>query len=559
MKKFKTIRMKILLGIIIPVVLVSSIFGVFLNYITDSLIEEHVVPKYEDSLKLKLEKYNSLIDGELVQRAKQDPTAYEELKKISDDFQNEFGLENVYIMSKVDGEEVILVLSNADEYLTPLAFTKEQTDALQTTDVIVSEIYEDDYGQHISTFIQVPNSDSVLGLDSDADFIIDLEKKITTFILGILAIAMAIGIGIALYVSRSINVPLSKLLTYTEKIAQGDLTEELTLNSHDELGRLSNSFGNMQLQLKETLTHVATTSEHVQQGAINLSESLEQLTVTSGQVSDKITEIATSTELISAGADQNHVAIVNISEQIHAISTASNHVSESAHEATNAASIGNDVIQQSVKGIQTIDESARASLDITEKMNNKSIEVSEITKIISNIADQINLLALNAAIEAARAGEYGKGFAVVADEIRSLAEQSSKSASNISTLITDMRNDSTESVRAISDVVEKIEGESKSIYSAGETFTQIVTVINNMSDEIQSITATVQEIAASSSEVMNTTNTTVSLLQNSSEHAQGIVASVEEQTASTEEMYSIATQLNDMVNALNEQMTKFKL
>ncbi|MFF5994345.1 methyl-accepting chemotaxis protein [Lysinibacillus sp. KU-BSD001] len=559
MKKFKTIRMKILLGIIIPVVLVSSIFGVFLNYITHSLIDEHVVPKYEDSLKLKLEKYNSLIDEELVQRAKQDPTAYEELKKISDDFQNEFGLENVYIMSKVDGEEVILVLSNADEYLTPLAFTKDQADALQTTDVIVSDIYEDDYGHHISTFFQVSNTDSVLGLDSDADFIIDLEKKITTFILGILAIAMAIGIGIALYVSRSINVPLGKLLTYTEKIAQGDLTEELTLTSDDELGRLSNSFRNMQLQLKETLTHVATTSEHVQQGATNLSESLEQLTVTSGQVSDIITEIATSTELISAGADQNHVAIVNISEQIHAISTASNHVAESAHEATNAASIGNDVIQQSVKGIQTIDESARASLDITEKMNNKSIEVSEITKIISNIADQINLLALNAAIEAARAGEYGKGFAVVADEIRSLAEQSSKSTSNIATLITDMRNDSTESVRAISDVVQKIEGESKSIYSAGETFTQIVTVINNMSDEIQSITATVEEIAASSSEVMNTTNTTVSLLQNSSEHAQGIVASVEEQTASTEEMYSIATQLNDMVNALNEQMTKFKL
>ena len=192
-------------------------------------------------------------------------------------------------------------------------------------------------------------------------------------------------------------------------------------------------------------------------------------------------------------------------------------------------------------------------------MNNKSIEVSEITKIISNIADQINLLALNAAIEAARAGEYGKGFAVVADEIRSLAEQSSKSANSISGLITEMRNDSSESVQAISNVVEKIEGERESIYSAGETFTKIVTLVENMNGEIQSISATIEEIAASSTQVMHTTNTTVSMLQNSSEHAQGIVASVEEQTASTEEMFSIATQLNDMVSTLKEQLEKFKL
>ncbi|WP_332649969.1 methyl-accepting chemotaxis protein [Lysinibacillus sp. 54212] len=559
MSKLKSIRTRILSGIIIPIVLVSSIFAVILNFMTTALIEDHVVPQYKDSLALMLEKYDAFVDPELINAAKDDEKAYEELKVITDKFQKEFELENVYIMSKVDGEEVILVLGGTDDYLTPLPFTKEQGDALTQDNLIVSDIYEDDYGNHLSTFISVNNTDSVLGLDADADFILELQKNMMLTIVAVLVVVIILGIAIAMFVSRSINGPLNKLLNHTEKIAQGDLTEEFSVNREDEIGRLSDSFQNMQNQLKETLSHVSTTSNHVQQGATNLSDSLEQLSITSSQVADNITDIASSTEVIASGANQNQIVLVNISEQINEISTATNHVLESAHDATNAASIGNEVIQKSVTGIRTIDDTARTSLSITEKMNNKSMEVGEITKIISNIADQINLLALNAAIEAARAGEYGKGFAVVADEIRSLAEQSSHSASNITSLITEMQNDSNESVRAISVVVEKIEGESKTIYSAGETFAQIVLLIENINHEIQSITATIEEIAASSNEIIHTTDSTTSLLRATSDNAQGIAASIEEQTASTEEMFSIATQLNDMVHALQDQMNKFKL
>lgn len=559
MSKLKSIRTRILAGIIIPVVLVSSVFAIILNSMTTMLIDEHVVPQYKDSLALMLEKYEDIVDPDLINAAKDDEKAYEELKEITDKFKKEFDLENVYVMSKVDGKEVILVLGGADEYLTPLEFTKEQKNALTSDNLIISDIYEDDYGNHLSTFVNVKNTDSVLGLDADADFILELQKSMMLTIISVLVIVIILGIVIAITVSRSINGPLNKLLNHTEKIAQGDLTEEFSVDRDDEIGRLSNSFQNMQKQLKETLSHVSSTSDYVHQGATNLSESLEQLSITSTQVADNISDIASSTELVASGANQSQIAIVNISEQINEISTATNLVLESAHDATNAASIGNEVIQKSVTGIQTIDDTARTSLSITEKMNNKSMEVGEITKIISNIADQINLLALNAAIEAARAGEYGKGFAVVADEIRSLAEQSSDSASNISALITEMQNDSNESVKAISEVVEKIDGESKSIYSAGETFTQIVTLVENINIEIQSITGTIEEIVESTNEVIHTTNSTTSLLQTSSDNAQGIAASIEEQTASTEEMFSIATQLNDMVHVLQDQMNKFKL
>ena len=188
MKKLKSIRVRILLGVIVPIVIASTIFGIFLNYTTNSLLNNHVVPRYEESLELMLEKYQSLIDEDLINEAKTDTAIYEQLKSISDEFQNEFELENVYIMSKVDGEEVILVLANADEYLTSLAFTEDQAAALQTEEVIVSDIYEDDYGNHISTFIQIPNTDSVLGLDADADFILGLKKENMFMIFTVLAV-----------------------------------------------------------------------------------------------------------------------------------------------------------------------------------------------------------------------------------------------------------------------------------------------------------------------------------------------------------------------------------
>ena len=248
-----------------------------------------------------------------------------------------------------------------------------------------------------------------------------------------------------------------------------------------------------------------------------------------------------------------------ITEQIANVSNMTEQISEQAISTTNVATDGNKVIQNAVLGIQFVNKTAKESLQKTEQMNNRSMEVSQITKVISSISDQINLLALNAAIEAARAGEYGKGFAVVANEIRTLAEQSATSASDITALIADMQKDSNESVEAISDVVTKIEQESQFIQSAGETFKVISQLIDEMNNRIQHVTTTMQHISSNSNQVLTTTNVTVDSLQAINEHTQSIAAATAQQTAASEEMLSIATELNETIQKLQHQMNHFKL
>ncbi|MEK4426579.1 methyl-accepting chemotaxis protein [Solibacillus sp. FSL K6-1523] len=559
LKIMNSVKSKVLLAVLIPIVAVSIVFGAVLFFVSSNLITSHIIPQYNQNLILNMEKFSVMFDADIVNNAKSDEATYKELQREITAFQNEFELENVYIMSKVDGEEVILALGNADDYLTPLAFTSDQAKALSTRDMIVSEIYEDDYGKHKSTFLQIPGTDSVLGLDADADFIDELNSFLIKIVMGLLVVAVTLGSIVAVIISKRIVNPLIVLADHTEVVAAGDLSKQLEVKGQDEIGRLAQSFEHMQSQLRETIVHVTDTSQHVEEGSTTLKLSVEQLTIASNQVSGAIQEIASSTELITSGATQNRVAVQQIVDQITDISDLTQSVSNEASNAANVATQGNEVIQKSVAGIEGINETAKLSLAKTQQMNSRSTEVSQITKIISNISDQINLLALNAAIEAARAGEYGKGFAVVADEIRSLAEQSANSASNITSLIAEMQIDSNESVVAMNNVVSKIEQESLTIYSAGETFNTISNLVDEMNKEIQTVTMTIQEISNGSQQILETTNATVQSLEATNDHSQSIAASMEEQTASSEEMLSIATELNEMIIKLKSQINRFTI
>ena len=559
MKNIKSLKKKLLISILSILVLSTAIFTIILLSESNNLVDQYILPQYEENLTLNMESFGNEFSPDLVNKAKENEEAYNELIKRTNNFLKDTDLENAYIMSKVNGQEVILVLSNADEYLTPLAFTAEQSEALKTEKIVVSDIYKDDYGKHISTFLQIPGTDSVLGLDADADFISQMNKKLLVLTIVTAIITIVCGVVIAILVTRSIVNPIKKLVAHTEQVAQGDLTKTIDIKSNDEIGRLVASFSTMQQQLHETLSHVNETAQHVVVGADTLEQSVNQVNEATNQVSSAIQEIAANTNQVSSDAKQTLAVVSAITTQINDISSTTTHITTEAIHASNVALEGNNSVQKSVQGIDTISQSAKTSLTITEKMNTRAQEVSQITKIISNISDQINLLALNAAIEAARAGEYGKGFAVVADEIRSLAEQSTTSASNISSLIGEMQNDSNNTVTAITNVVTKIDEESSNIYNAGETFKNISELIETIKTDISSVTATIQHIAASSHQMLDTTNITVNALEVTNDNSQSIAASIQQQSASTEEMLSITEELNDMINNLTEQIRHFKI
>ncbi|EOI1835257.1 methyl-accepting chemotaxis protein, partial [Campylobacter jejuni] len=150
---------------------------------------------------------------------------------------------------------------------------------------------------------------------------------------------------------------------------------------------------------------------------------------------------------------------------------------------------------------QSLEETAAALEEITSSMQNVSVktsdvitqseEIKNVTGIIGDIADQINLLALNAAIEAARAGEHGRGFAVVADEVRKLAERTQKSLSEIEANTNLL-------VQSINDMAESIKEQTAGITQINDSVAQIdQTTKDNVeiANESAIISSTVSDIA----------------------------------------------------------------
>ena len=203
----------------------------------------------------------------------------------------------------------------------------------------------------------------------------------------------------------------------------------------------------------------------------------------------------------------------------------------------------------------SVDDTAK----VIQKLEERSKEIGQIIEVITGISDQTNLLALNAAIEAARAGEHGKGFAVVADEVKNLAEQSKESADKIANLIQQIQHDTTHAVemmgKGTADVAEGI----SVVQVTGEGFKRIQQSIDQVTSQIQEISAVSEEMSASVEQVHASVDQVAQIVKEASTNTENIAAASEEQLASMEEITASSNSLSKMAEDLLAQMKQFKM
>jgi methyl-accepting chemotaxis protein len=295
-----------------------------------------------------------------------------------------------------------------------------------------------------------------------------------------LVLALILGVAVAIFITRGITGPVVQGVGFAQKMAEGDMTQDLHVDQQDEIGVLAHALREMTGRLNEVMGEVT-------EGANNVASGSQQLSATSETLSQGASEQAASVEEVSSSMEQ----------------MASN-IQQNADNAVQTEAMALKAAKDAEEGGQAVTQTVGAMKQIAEKIS-----------IIEEIARQTNLLALNAAIEAARAGEHGKGFAVVAAEVRKLAERSGYAASEISAL-------SSESVA----VAEK----------AGTMLSAIV-------PDIKKTAELVQEIAAASREQNAGADQINKAIQQLDQVIQQNASASEEMASTSEELSSQAEQL----------------
>nr|WP_225231301.1 HAMP domain-containing methyl-accepting chemotaxis protein [Solibacillus faecavium] len=375
-----------------------------------------------------------------------------------------------------------------------------------------------------------------------------------------LAISIFIAVLVMLFIRKTITSPLKNIVKEANIIASGDLSQQdFVVKTTDEIGQLSKSFNLMKSNLANLIKNMQMNSEQVSAAAQELSASTEEITATTEDVTTRVSHTAERSQISAHASNESARAMEETAAGVQRIAEATQKLHGNSVDATQTARNGGQIIHDAQQQMKIISSSTNSVNDLVQKLAQQTEEINNISQIITAITDQTNLLALNAAIEAARAGEHGKGFAVVADEVRKLAEQSKNSANSIVNLTLEIKADTENVERAVSDSLISVNDGVNIITNAGQSFTSIVDAVTEMSMQIEEISATSEQLSASAEQVTASVNEIANGSNESSSHLEMIAAAVEEQTATMQQVNAVAATLSDNAQNLQQEIQQFKV
>lgn len=286
------------------------------------------------------------------------------------------------------------------------------------------------------------------------------------------AIALFIGLGITRNVLRQLGGDPSEVAQVVNTMADGDFSRQAIVTPIR--GSLLADAYKMQSNLSKMISQIIAQSNRVGDMANSLAASAKQIAANVDHESDSVSSMAAAIEELSVATTE--------------INNRGDNAKKVAGNSQDSANQGAQVVDKSVTGLMmTATEIQNASSEVS-RLGEDASRITDVVKVIREIADQTNLLALNAAIEAARAGEQGRGFAVVADEVRKLAERTANSTNEITAMSTKISDAVAHALDGMSKVVQSTqqgvadaELAQVAIASIKQGFGEVVHMIDEMS------------------------------------------------------------------------------
>ncbi len=385
-------------------------------------------------------------------------------------------------------------------------------------------------------------------------------RHLTYVMLGLSVFCLLLAVGVAAMISKRFVAPILTLRDAAEHIAAGDLrSQEVAVQSQDELGQLAGSFADMSGKLRDLVVQVQRESQQVAAASEELTASAEQAAHAVQQVAGSVTEVAGGADRQLTVAREATTEVDALAKELAGASKRAGEVRKSVEKTSHAAESGGEAIGKAIRQMQALDTTVTHSAQVVAKLGERSQEIGQIVDTISGIAGQTNLLALNAAIEAARAGEQGRGFAVVADEVRKLAEQSQEAAGRIASLIGEIQGETGRAVEAMNKGTAEVKEGTVVASQAGAAFEEIVGLIRKANEEVAAITVAIEQTVSGSGRIVHAVDDMQRVSRDTAEQTQTVAAATEEQAASMEEIASSSRSLAHLAEELQVAVSRFKV